>query len=265
MNGTAFVGDGFSGIWVSSIESGSPAHAVGIEPGDVITRLENLVMATDGTMADYCDILRSHDSADPLAVEVFRPSTGETLEGTLNGNPLEVSFSFSQTIEEGGSGPSSYSEYVTVTDDTGAVSVDVPAEWSDVNGTAWTLDGVDVGPSILASPDIAAYQDTWQTPGVFVGASRDLLATYDETTILDSIDFSDSCAYDGRYDYSDPLYTGFYDLWTGCGGTETSFITVAATPTDRAYLIVVQVQVVSEADLEALDTILNTFVASSDL
>ena len=65
---------GLSGIWVSSVTSGSPADKAGVEPGDIITELEGLVLATDGTMADYCDILRGHDPGDVMAIEVLRAS-----------------------------------------------------------------------------------------------------------------------------------------------------------------------------------------------
>ncbi len=50
-------GEGLTGIWVSSVESGSPADKAGIKSGDIITKMEGLVLATDGTMSDYCDIL----------------------------------------------------------------------------------------------------------------------------------------------------------------------------------------------------------------
>ena len=62
INGEAVVDPAqeLSGIWVASVASGSPASTAGIEAGDIITRLESLVLATDGTMADYCDVLRSH-------------------------------------------------------------------------------------------------------------------------------------------------------------------------------------------------------------
>jgi serine protease Do len=53
-------GESLSGIWVSSVKSGSPADRAGVRGGDIITRLEGLVLATDDTMADYCDVLRSH-------------------------------------------------------------------------------------------------------------------------------------------------------------------------------------------------------------
>jgi serine protease Do len=38
INGEAFVGDDFSGIWLYSVESGSPADQAGIEGGDIVTK-----------------------------------------------------------------------------------------------------------------------------------------------------------------------------------------------------------------------------------
>ncbi len=53
--------------------------------------MENLVLATDGTMSQYCDILRSHDPSDTLSVQVLRWSTGEVYDGQLNGRELALS------------------------------------------------------------------------------------------------------------------------------------------------------------------------------
>ena len=76
INGQALVDGAFSGIWVSSVASGSPADLGGIEAGDLVTLIEGLIPATDGTMADYCDVLRSNAPGDPLSVEVYRASAG---------------------------------------------------------------------------------------------------------------------------------------------------------------------------------------------
>lgn len=83
-----------TGVWVSSVQSGSAADKAGVEPGDIITMMENLVLGTDGTMADYCDILRSHGPNDTLSIEVLRWASGEILEGQLNGRELELSATF---------------------------------------------------------------------------------------------------------------------------------------------------------------------------
>jgi len=96
VNGTAVLSeDGtLSGIWVASVKSGSPADKAGIKPGDIIYQLEGLVLATDGTMKDYCDVIRSHSATDTMAVTVIRYATGELLEGQLNGRELEVTGNF---------------------------------------------------------------------------------------------------------------------------------------------------------------------------
>lgn len=81
----------FSGIWVSSVNSGSPADEAGIRPGDFITRLENVAMAADGSMSDYCEILRTRDpEEETLTFEVVRLETEECLRGQINGRKIEV-------------------------------------------------------------------------------------------------------------------------------------------------------------------------------
>jgi len=79
-----------TGIWVSSVQSGSPADEAGVQAGDIITMMENLVLATDGTMEQYCDIIRTHSLEDVLALQVLRWTSGEVLEGQLNGRELAV-------------------------------------------------------------------------------------------------------------------------------------------------------------------------------
>ena len=83
--------------------------------------------------------------------------------------------------------------------------------------------------------------------------------------LLDLIDWSSSCTYEGRFDYEDPLYTGVYDVYSNCGGTTSKIVVVAAEPATQDYSVLVQVQVVTDADLDALDHILNTFVVLGTL
>ena len=84
INGTAVAADAGSGIWVHSVAAGSPADLVGVRSGDMVTELSGLIPAVDGTMADYCDVLRSHRSGDAIQIEVWRDSVSGYLEGTLN-------------------------------------------------------------------------------------------------------------------------------------------------------------------------------------
>jgi serine protease Do len=271
INGTAVTdGEGLSGVWVSSVESGSPADVAGIRGGDVLTALEGFILSTDGTMADYCDILRSHLPTDTLNVQVVRYSTQEVLEGQLNGRVLEPSFSFAQELnddagqvaDDGSGQPAAgYSQYVAVSDETNSLTVEVPAEWNQVDGSQWLVDGEPIGWQVTAAPDLNGFNTTWTTPGVFFGASI-VLADYTEPELLDFFDYSDSCSYGGREAYEDALYSGVYDVWSECGGTNSMYVVVSASPESQAYIILVGVQVVTEADLAALDQILNTFIVN---
>jgi serine protease Do len=272
VNGQAVVSEdgSLSGIWVSSVKSGSPADQAGVEAGDIITAMEGLYLSTDGTMSDYCDILRSHDPGDVLSLEVLRYDTQEVLEGQLNGRPLELSFSFANELGEevpaetdtttttGG-----YSEYVLVTDDTGAIQMNIPVEWTDIDGSNWTSDGEVIGAAISAAGNLDNYYNTWTEPGVFFGASDDLATLGGYVQLLDANRdfFSEACTLDGRYDYADPLYEGQYDYWTDCGGEGVHYIVLSARPIEGQtdFLIQVEVQIVTDADLEALDQILNSF------
>jgi serine protease Do len=272
INGEAFASDdgSLSGIWVWSIKSGSPADAAGVKPGDIVTKLERLVLATDGTMTDYCDILRSRNPDDTLAIEVLRSDTQQVLEGQLNGRALEETFSFALEEEnipvDSGAAAASYEEYSTFSDDTNSLSVEIPVAWSDTSFGTW-LDGdqeVEGGIALSAAPSLSEFSESWTTPGMFLGASRPLAQQIGATELLDANSFNDSCTYGGREEYSDALYKGLYDIWKECGGTDTVFLVVAFAPEDNAFLGMVQVQVVTEADLEALDRILDTFVVKED-
>ena len=80
----------YPGIWVESTTTGGVADKAGILPGDIIHEMETILIATDGTMKDYCDILKGHKETDELKVIVYRPATDEILEGSLNGDKLET-------------------------------------------------------------------------------------------------------------------------------------------------------------------------------
>ncbi|GMQ85963.1 MAG: hypothetical protein BMS9Abin07_1533 [Acidimicrobiia bacterium] len=84
INGTAVSDDDGSGIWVHSVAAGSPADLVGVRGGDIVTELSGLIPGVDGTMADYCDVLRSHKPGEAIQIEVMRDGVSTYMEGTLN-------------------------------------------------------------------------------------------------------------------------------------------------------------------------------------
>ncbi len=267
INGLAMSnGEDFSGIWVSSVQSGSPAGAAGLKPGDFILTMEGLPLATDGTMADYCNILRSHDSDDALAVKVIRPDTDQFLEGEFNGEKLEPVTSITPEPSPTGPGPApSSAGYTVLVDESGAIGLEVPSSWTDVNGGAWAPDGKVIGAAISAAPDLEKFSEYYDKPGVSFGASRWLAGRYNETTFLDRMtsDYA-SCTYAGRTEYKGTQYTGQYDMWADCGSADSVIVHLAAVPASRAFLIYVDIQV-DNADVAAADHILNTMLVFGDL
>lgn len=271
INGEAVVvGEDLTGIWVASVASGSVADNAGVKPGDVIMSMEGVSLATEGAMTEYCDILRSHSPEDVLAIQVLRLETGEVLEGQFNGRPLEMSFSIAEQIEESGEqpgGPGSgnvadYDEYVTVRDDSGILSVEVPAAWDDLEGSAWVVDDNEVGVRLMAAPDLKAMTGGWDTPGLFFGASADLAEKNTPEEMLDNIDYGDACEYSGREEIPDGFYTGHFDTWTDCGDAKSTAVVVALVPENKAYIVQLEIYTVSEADLKALDHILDSFAVN---
>ncbi len=121
LNGQAVISkDGsLTGVWVSSVVSGSPADKADLQGGDVIVKMEGVELAKDGTMADYCDILRSHNADDAMSIDVIRYDTKEGLEGQLNGEPLTQAFSFaaaSKSVANQGASQALYGSLVKFKD-----------------------------------------------------------------------------------------------------------------------------------------------------
>lgn len=275
INGQAVTdGERIAGIWVASVKSGSPADEAGIRGGDIVTRLEGLVLGTDGTMKDYCEVLRGHDASDKLRVEVLRFADEKVYEGQLNGNRLEETFSFAQALEPeieaatGNDDTSDYDGYDTVKDDSEAIAMNIPTDWDDVDGSAWVYQDETIGASITAAADRDAFINGYSEPGVFFGASRSLAERYDPEALLDALQPDmgvDACTSKGRETYSDPYYTGVYETFEDCGDDDAVIVTVAAQPEDKSYDLFVLVQVVGDRDLKALDTIIDSFQVIGDL
>ena len=270
INGQAVITEdgSLSGIWVSSVKSGSPADKTGIQAGDILTSMEGLLLATDGTMADYCDILRTHNPDDTIAIEVLRYASEEYLEGQLNGRELETSFSFAEELGgevegEEGETVAKYDEYVLVQDDYGAIQVSVPAAWSEIDGSAWVDSGDIIGASITAAASLDNFNASYSEPGVFFGATDDIAELGGYIQLLDVYrDWAreDDCTFEYREDYEDPAFEGAFDVFSNCLDSEGVLVILSAKPhSSTSPLVLVLVQIMSDADLDALDEILNTF------
>jgi serine protease Do len=272
VNGDAFVDQesGFSGIWVASVASGSPADMAGVRAGDIISAMESISLGRAGTKGEYCDVLKSHSPDDALAIEVIRFATGEVLEGQLNGRELATSYVFDPNAggnsggNSGGNTGGASSGYIDTSDAYSSIAVEIPAAWTDTDGSAW-VDGSDViGAMVAASPDLQSYLNGWTTPGILFRVSDDLALLGGYVQVLDAWrpTYSSSCKLDGRYDYNDGYYRGKMDLFKNCGGPGgASAMVLSAVPTDnsQAFIVVLEMQWIDPADEEIAVHALDTF------
>jgi len=267
INGFSIFDDvsGTTGIWVASVDTNSPAGELGLRGGDIVENIEGLSLGVDGTMKDYCDILRSHDETDQLATQVLRYEEDVRLRGEFNGDELEPIESLGTAIEEetgpidtGGADVSYSGEFTSVSDDSGTIFVDVPVEWSDIDGAPITLDDGTELQNISAAPDLSAFFGDWQSPGL------SLTVTYEAMTPDEMLDqllggAAEACEDAGRDDYDDGLYLGRVQYYSNCGGVGAATIGIAASPPDGGFTAFVIVQLASEADIAVLDRIVQTF------
>lgn len=264
INASAFANETGSGVFVSGVASGSAADTAGVRPGDILTKMEGVTLATDGTLADYCSIMRTHGTTAALSVEVLRPSEGATYAGQFNGRPLQVSSRPEPTGQPTGQASGTAApELVVVSDQSGIVSVQVPAAWSEVDGTSYVDDKGNTIYDVTASTNLQSFWNSWSVSGASVSATVDGLDDYTPDSILDLLGATPAgnCTLDGaRSPYSDALYTGSYEYWTKCGGVGTDFVTIAAKANDGSHLIWVQISM-SAGDQWVLDPIVGSFIA----
>ena len=161
--------------------------------------------------------------------------------------------------------PASYSGYNLITDNEEKIRVQVPVEWGDIETGVWDFKGKKSGVFLAASADLANFYSTRSQSGVLIGVSHLLAQTYDREGLLglEKRDLSRQCVHQGRFDYKNQFYSGKYDHFTNCSGTPGIMVFTTASA-DGKSLIMIRIAVVSEADLEAVDTIINTFQVLGD-
>jgi serine protease Do len=282
INGEAVASEdgSLTGVWVSSVKSGSPADKTGVKAGDIITSIENLTLAQDGTMKDYCDILRTHSPTDTLAMEVLRWDSQEVLDGQLNGRMLEVSYTLGTPTAEGsattvasptttgGALPSNCQAsdttgFINCWDDTNKISADVPDAWTDVNGSSWKFNDQEIGVAVSAAPNLSDYEQYYNAEGMFFGASDTFAQIGGYVEFLDAYaaPYKKDCTLVGRYDYNDGVYRGKYDQYTNCAGTSgfDTYLLSAVDIVDPTSKIILLEITINSADTFIVNQIWGTF------
>ena len=275
VNGRAFVSEdgAFSGIWVSSVASGSPAGDAGLAPGDILLSIENVPVGQEGTMEIYCDILRSHSADSVMAVEVLRTETNQLLSGQINGRPLQPSVSLadaesessaeSQTAASSAETSDVYTEFVSVSDPDGIFSFDAPTDWKDVQHETWVFQDETVGVRLNLSRDLANFYDDWSLPGAILRFSTLLPERMAVEELLDEYRLAESCTQGDRDTLTVGDLSGTFQFWDACGGTATSGVIVALAPSEtNAFYLLLELYGDQARDFNAWDTLLNSLVVT---
>ena len=154
-----------------------------------------------------------------------------------------------------------YDGYRAVTSANAEISVELPPAWTSTEPLPWLgEDDQRIGESILATPEASRFYQAWDTPGAFVGASREI-AEEGPDALLDGgrIFHEQSCIGAGRGDVADDLYIGRFEIWYECGGGPTVVVSVAMQPRDAEdVMVAVYMKLVTAYDLGALERILET-------
>ncbi len=127
--------------------------------------------------------------------------------------------------------------------------------WSDFAGEEITS-------SITTSPDIEAlYNPGAAVPGAYVVASRSLAQTYTDDELIYSGLFegmAGNCVAGPNEDFDNPPLSGQMQTWENCRGLGVTNYVAAAAPEGRECVVLLQIKLISEADRQVAQRLLDT-------
>lgn len=217
----------------------------------------------DGDSGDDTD--DSTPESTEETVEEFDPDGGGDDEEQSDEEQSTFADDIEEQVADEISLPSGepYSGFSEIVDDTGALFVSVPDEWDETDGTPID-DGENRGPALAASSDLDGYFETYDTPGMVFHAS--FVASLDTEEAAESFTLDDCDNQPAEeLDLEDDFYFGHVVVGLDCAGTDTDFVTIAADRDVSAEgaVVIIQVQLVTTADLEAFEEILATFIVDN--
>jgi hypothetical protein len=183
----------------------------------------------------------------------------------LNGRQLAVTGTFGSGTQQGNQGNTSKTS--TVSDDSNVITMDAPngweydgSEWPDT----WTIGSKKydfVAQTLTISPNLDAYQNTWDTKGIFVATSVDWGKIGGYANLLEGVaGYYKQCTPKASQSYSDSTYEGQVVLYTRCGGKTANALVMVLRPRKHitAYLVLVEMKYTTDAELAELNTIVST-------
>jgi hypothetical protein len=139
-------------------------------------------------------------------------------------------------------------------DDTRVISLLVPDNWDSIRTNGWYpnglppfANGTNIGPGLNAATNASAWFSDLTTSGIFVGASRRLVAAhYTPSKLLRQISFN-HCVFSSSQGYATGKWTGAQEIWS-CTHSSTRWLTIAMWPHDHSYIVYVQIKIVTPLD-----------------
>lgn len=158
--------------------------------------------------------------------------------------------------------------FTQLTDDYGVLSLQVPSDWTDVDGSSFTTDDGQEWASLVASTDIDAYFQSYDVSGVeFAGEPLPDGVTPEALQgFLDSIAnyfISDCDPIDTDPAYDDGYYVGYQAGFENCSGTDTEGFAIVGVDVNNTHLIYLRAQIAGDDDPGAVyDVLARSFQAS---
>lgn len=153
--------------------------------------------------------------------------------------------------------------FTPVSDERGIFTVEVPADWQDVDETDWELDDAVVGIRLDVSPDLAAFYDDWTVPGVIVRYSETLDEEMTAAELLeDYFDLSSSCDAGDRDALEDGDFLAEYQFWNNCQDTGTNVYISVLTPAEEQNYFVVLELYANADDIDTIDHVLSNLTVN---
>lgn len=143
---------------------------------------------------------------------------------------------------------------VRLVDATNFLTVTVPADWIDQDLDPSTRDDGGDRPSIVASPDLAQYYDSFAGSGVYLLA---LPATTEPADLLARHNFPNRCTDGGVTVVDDARFSGLRQTWLNCDESAAEVVNIAARSADNSFTMFLQVRQAAPAD-EVLNQIVAT-------
>ncbi len=250
---------------LSLISCGPPAEEIAMTMVAATVELENAVaVALQETQTAKPSHTVTHTTTATMTAQ---PSVVPTSIQTKSEQVFEA---YQRTSADKNSVASGFTVLI---DEIGAIMVEVPIEWGDVDITPESLDGETESSVIRASSDLPAFYQGWDEPGIeFLVSSLFTEVYVSPGEYLDDqalAYLAAGCVLAARHDYDDGMYSGQLDEWVLCDGQgeEGAVLILAATRIDNPwdYMIALSIQVVVDDDWNTVDTILESFMVSDDL